>query len=139
MNRRRTFHVNDRASAQLRAAQANLEALRSASPRAADAAKSLELMRAAGVSAGEVGCTMRAVADVAAAMGATLRRAFETFASAFRPRLELVVDDPAARRPTSLRELLEQMRDLVLHEFWLAAERPERSPGARYVRARRRG
>ena len=45
----------------------------------------------------------------------------------------LVIDDPYERRPTTLRGVLAQMRDVVLHDFWVNAERPERAPGARYV------
>lgn len=75
---------------------------------------------------------------VVQAFGAAFRRMGEALSRAFRPFVwELVVDDPADRRPTTLRGVLEQMRDIVLHGFWVEAERPERSPGARYVRRRR--
>lgn len=78
-----------------------------------------------------------------ARFGRDMTRAFEHLAgaaarigdairSAFLPRL--VVDDPYDRTPTNAGELAQQMRDIVLHEFWMAADRPERSPGARWVR-----
>ena len=49
----------------------------------------------------------------------------------------LEIQDPFDRCPSTARELLAQMRDVVLHEYWTAAGEPERSPGARWVRRRR--
>lgn len=46
----------------------------------------------------------------------------------------LIVEDPFDWRPRTFRETLVQMRDVILHEFWMAADRPARSPGARWVR-----
>ncbi len=72
---------------------------------------------------------------------AAWKAALVPFANAMRavmerltPRRRLVVEDPFTWRPTSLRGWGRQAGAIMLHEFWMAAERPERSPGARWVR-----
>lgn len=47
----------------------------------------------------------------------------------FRFQLDLVLLDPALRWARSWREFLRQLRDIVLHEFWIGAGQPYRSPG----------
>lgn len=42
---------------------------------------------------------------------------------------ELVLVDPALRWATSWRAFGRQLRDIVLHEFWIGAGQPLRSPG----------
>jgi hypothetical protein len=55
------------------------------------------------------------------------------------PRVELVIEDPYDwPAPTTARGMLRRMSDIVLHEFWTGAGRPERSPGARWVLVGRR-
>lgn len=44
----------------------------------------------------------------------------------------LVIDDPAERWPTGWRAFGRQIIDIVVHEYWVAAGHPERSPGARW-------
>lgn len=44
----------------------------------------------------------------------------------------LMVDDPFDERPASFMAWLEQAGAILRHEFWMAAGRPERSPGARW-------
>lgn len=94
---------------------------------APEALDRIRVMGTAGVTMRELGRGMHALADAVTKAGAA-------FAKALRlPRYELVVEDPATWRPVSLRGVLAQMRAIVLHDFWTAAARPERSPGARYV------
>lgn len=72
-------------------------------------------------------------------MAENVQRAALTLGAALQPwEWVLRVDDPGARRAENPRDLLQQMRDIMLHEFWAAAGEPERSPGARWVRVPRR-
>ena len=74
--------------------------------------------------------------EAAANLEAACRAAFESAARAMAgfarklPRLEIRVRDPAGREAHGLRECLLRAVDVVRHDFWMAADRPERSPGA---------
>jgi CTP:molybdopterin cytidylyltransferase MocA len=83
--------------------------------------------------------SVRITADVTAAMAglAKVQRAVERLAAPLRWRL--VVDDPFDDpRPASVLEWVRQARDIVAHDFWMAADRPSRSPGARWERRGKR-
>lgn len=104
----------------------------------AEVQAAMRAIAAAGVPAREAMENLsRAAAAMGAAYGRTMRDVAERFGLALTSeRRELVVDDPATWRPSSVRGTLEQMRAVFLHDFWTAAGEPERSPGARWVRRR---
>lgn len=96
-----------------------------------------------GMTAAEAQARLREAGRIWAAAGPSLAQAFRSMqAGAVRVHeallglAQLIVEDPATWRPTSLRGWVAQAKAIVLHEFWMAAGEPHRSPGARWQRAK---